>query len=1130
MKKLLLILSLFTCATISFAQGPFPVKQSLGSPTTLLKQNGAIKDSLAHILARWPDTTTANINPYIKFYAGAQIVVGDDIWMRNSTATAWVKVSTDPSGSVNIYNTSGSLTGNRVLNGVGSFGLTLTNLTDFQVNDQVGTNRLQVSNVRTKLFSPLQAITFEVGDSSRWTGLQTSATTGLYIPLINPFTGAVTRTDATSIGASNNTNLGSFFRWLVPSSQGIKGAAPGLYTSIDSTTNANSLTIGADTANMFPAIRATIPSSGATSLQAVTNIGNSTDSVIISAGNISYSEYGTVWTDAFNRSSFGANYGTNGAGVTYTFPGSAYLNISGTAGSNSDYFYRLDSTNENKGSITATIVVNSKSASTAGIYIGWGGINALATNHPVFGGITLTTGSNNLFILAETAPFTYNSPQSLTINAGDTITITLSRTDWDYTISYYNYRDDATASFTLTGVTRAATLPFAVNGFSRPEFHTLGADIRVHNFSRISNESKYARNVFIGNSLMGGGEISDLSSRVAYVSVAGNHANSIISAGGGSVGSYYNSLWTADLSRYAAGAAENFWCEVSGNDSAFSVWNGSNGGRLALINLRNRVVAAGKRFIWMQPMPRNSLNLRVVADSVTAIATRLGDPLVPVFDRFNVGNALPGDFNSGDGIHLTAFGNRAWGYYIDSLLPQYTRQNISTGINKSYTVNSKNINFNNLSEWNYTLTAQTMTLPNDVNYVRINPSATLAAFTIQLPTVVDSGHIYFINFGGQLTSGVVVTGLTLNPGTGQTITRMPFTEPVLGVTALPFGVGDMIIARYLNNGRWEIIPLRTGRYTDMYANQLTLGKGGGGVATNTALGYAALYQNTSGQNNTAVGTSALTSVTTGQANTAVGSESMLTRTTASQGTTLGYFSGRTGGGIDFVAVGYAAVSAANASAARVTGVGSTAMGNLSSGSDNTAFGYGAGGGFTTGSGNTVIGANINGFATTETGTLAIGSNSLRRIWGNGRGQLILGGSIPNTGGVGTDTTSRGATVTINGTFRVESATVATTTDSSVVIEDGLFKTIAAPRFITNTTTLDFDLTAVNYQDQTVTVTGAAVNDAVSIAVDPAALVADVTYFATVTSANTVTIRCSRVGGGGAANPGSGTFRATVFKQ
>jgi hypothetical protein len=112
----------------------------------------------------------------------------------------------------------------------------------------------------------------------------------------------------------------------------------------------------------------------------------------------------------------------------------------------------------------------------------------------------------------------------------------------------------------------------------------------------------------------------------------------------------------------------------------------------------------------------------------------------------------------------------------------------------------------------------------------------------------------------------------------------------------------------------------------------------------------------------------------------------------------------------------------------------------------------------------------------------------------------------------------------------------TNPEAGAVEFDGtnFFGTASSTRYtfaktLTNTATLDFDLTAVNYQDLTITVTGAAVNDAVSISVDPGALVSDVTYFATVTAANTVTIRCSRVGGGGAANPGSGTFRAAVIK-
>lgn len=83
--------------------------------------------------------------------------------------------------------------------------------------------------------------------------------------------------------------------------------------------------------------------------------------------------------------------------------------------------------------------------------------------------------------------------------------------------------------------------------------------------------------------------------------------------------------------------------------------------------------------------------------------------------------------------------------------------------------------------------------------------------------------------------------------------------------------------------------------------------------------------------------------------------------------------------------------------------------------------------------------------------------------------------------------------------------------------------------LTSTATLNFDLTAVNSQDLTMTVTGASSGDAVSLSLDPASVPADVTYFGWVSAANTVTIRCSRVGGGGAADPASGTFRASVIK-
>jgi hypothetical protein len=99
MKKSLFILSFLVCASTCFAQGPFPIKQGIGNPNTLLKVNGASKDSLASILATWADTSSANINPYIRFYPGAMIRTlspANTTWIRNDNATAWIQFSTGP--------------------------------------------------------------------------------------------------------------------------------------------------------------------------------------------------------------------------------------------------------------------------------------------------------------------------------------------------------------------------------------------------------------------------------------------------------------------------------------------------------------------------------------------------------------------------------------------------------------------------------------------------------------------------------------------------------------------------------------------------------------------------------------------------------------------------------------------------------------------------------------------------------------------------------------------------------------------------------------------------------------------------------------------------------------------------
>lgn len=79
--------------------------------------------------------------------------------------------------------------------------------------------------------------------------------------------------------------------------------------------------------------------------------------------------------------------------------------------------------------------------------------------------------------------------------------------------------------------------------------------------------------------------------------------------------------------------------------------------------------------------------------------------------------------------------------------------------------------------------------------------------------------------------------------------------------------------------------------SDLTINTLTIGLGGGGVATNTAFGYQALKLNTTGSLSVAVGYQALASNLTGLVNVAVGYAS-LGLSTATSNTAVGYNTGR----------------------------------------------------------------------------------------------------------------------------------------------------------------------------------------------------------------------------------------------
>jgi hypothetical protein len=170
---------------------------------------------------------------------------------------------------------------------------------------------------------------------------------------------------------------------------------------------------------------------------------------------------------------------------------------------------------------------------------------------------------------------------------------------------------------------------------------------------------------------------------------------------------------------------------------------------------------------------------------------------------------------------------------------------------------------------------------------------------------------------------------------------------------------------------------------------LTVGRGGGAVSTNTAVGASALAANTTasystaigyqaglslssgifntfigaqagkvtydGRDNVAMGLQALAANTSGSYNTSLGSQALAANTTASQNTAVGYQAGYSNvTGANLAAFGNKAgtVSTGNNN----TYIGAEAGLSATSGTFNTFVGYGAGYLVTTGGKNSIIGA------------------------------------------------------------------------------------------------------------------------------------------------------------------------------
>jgi len=235
-----------------------------------------------------------------------------------------------------------------------------------------------------------------------------------------------------------------------------------------------------------------------------------------------------------------------------------------------------------------------------------------------------------------------------------------------------------------------------------------------------------------------------------------------------------------------------------------------------------------------------------------------------------------------------------------------------------------------------------------------------------------------------------------------------------------------------------------GTTMDASINSITVGRGGGNVSTNTAIGFQSLQSNTTGGvNNTAIGYQSLYSNQTGNFNVGIGYQSLYTniagstnvaigssallKNTASNNTAIGYtaLTNNTGGQYN-IGIGLGPLFR-NTTGERNIGIGEYALQNITIGGHNSAIGVFAGTDLSGNSSyNTFLGeeTNVDSSLNIYTQSTAIGhaaiiDASYQMVFGTSQEKIKIPGTYVGIGGVYNPTSIYALDVSGNGNFSQE---------------------------------------------------------------------------------------------------------------